>query len=166
MFHQWSDGSTANPRVEENVQADLEVTARFRSSGGVDIDWFAGHGIAPAEGQTWADLETMDPTGKGMTLKDDFLAGTDPNDPLSRFVAEAPVLEPGGAITLRWSSVPGRSYGIEWSHNLAGWTEVESAPGVPLRVPASEDGGLSGVSFDDPSTTPGAPVFFRIKVMP
>jgi len=165
-FHRWSDGITTNPRTDVNVQADLNVTAHFRSTGGVDIDWYASHGIAPGVGETWADLENIDWTGKGMTLREDFIAGTDPNDPRSRFAAEASVMEPGGAVTLRWSSVPGRSYGIEWSHNLATWHELESAPGVPLRVPAAAEAGHSEASFDDPSTTPGAPVFFRLRVIP
>jgi len=162
MFHQWSDGSTANPRVEENVQADLEVTARFRSTGGVDIDWFAYHGFTPGEGETWADLEMKDPTGKGMTLKDDFLAGTDPNDPRSRFAAESPVIGAGGELTLRWTSIEGKTYGIQWSNNLAVWHDAESAPGQPLRVVAAA-GTHSETSLPSPSA---APVFFRIFVVP
>ena len=165
-FHEWSDGSTANPRVDENVQADIEVTAHFRSTGGVEIDWYAGHGIAPGAGQTWADLDGLDWLGKGMTLREEFIAGTNPNDPQSRFVAEPPLKGPGGLITLRWSSIAGRTYGVEWSQNLQTWQELETTPGVPLRVPAALDAGHSEISFDDPSTTPGAPIFFRVRVNP
>jgi hypothetical protein len=163
VFLNWSDGSTANPRTDESPTADLNLTARFRSLGGVDIDWYVGHGIAPGTGQTWADLDDIDLLGKGMTLADEFLAGTDPNDPNSRFAAESPVPGPGGTLILRWSSVEGKTYGIEWSPDLAIWDDIETAPGEPLMVPATVGDNLTEVSLTPPA---GTSVFFRVKVIP
>jgi len=174
VFHQWSDGSNANPRVEENVQANLEVTARFRSAGGVDIDWFAGHGIAPGEGQTWADLDGIDWLGKGMTLSQEFIAGTDPNDPRSRFFCEPPQLFfnpylqssfPEGVL-LRWSSVAGRMYLIEFSTDLETWSPLLNYAANPLLLPASEEGETTEWIFPPPLVQEGSPLFFRILVIP
>ncbi len=165
-FSRWSDGVTDNPRRDLAVTGPIEVTAHFHSKARVDIDWYADHGIAPGAGQTWADLDATDWLGKGMTLQQEFLAGTVPNDPLSRFAAEVPVMGPGGAIILRWSSVPGRSYGIEWSNDLAAWQDLESAPGLPLVAPAAAAAEHTEVSFDNPSDAAGAPVFFRVRVIP
>ncbi len=35
IFHVWSDGSTENPRIDNNVTDDVEVTAHFESSVGI-----------------------------------------------------------------------------------------------------------------------------------
>jgi hypothetical protein len=163
-FYQWSDGSTTNPRLDENIQTDLTLTAFFRSTGGVDIDWYAEHGITPVEGQSWADLDAVDWLGKGMTLQDEFVAGTNPNDPASTFRPAAPKREADGSITLSWSSVPGRSYRVEWSSDLDQWNVLESSPGVVVQVPAAETGDSTSVNFDDPTAEPHSSAFFRIQV--
>jgi hypothetical protein len=166
VFTGWSDGSMANPRGDQNVSRDIQATARFQSAGGVDIDWYAGHGIAPGEGQTWSDLDSLDWIAKGMTLQQEFIAGTDPNDPLSRFDAEPPVVGPGGVVTLAWSSVAGKTYGIKWSPDLEAWHELESAPGAPLRVPAAAGTNRTVSTFDNPADSPEAALFFLVFVDP
>lgn len=44
FFVQWSDGSTANPRTDAHVVADLEVTAQFAQNGGFVVKPVAGPG--------------------------------------------------------------------------------------------------------------------------
>jgi hypothetical protein len=150
-FHQWSDGSTANPRTDENVQADIEVTAHFRSLGGVDIDWYVTHGIFPGDGQTWADLDVTDRFGKGMTLREEFLAKTDPNDPQSRFVTDAPV-RVGTTVEIHFQpSSPDRRYTLWRSTDLADWSSVPGQVNVP---------GGSGPLIDD--TPPVRNAFYRV----
>ena len=95
MFVRWSDGSTANPRTEENVQSDLEVTARFRSLGGVDIDWYADHGILPGAGETWADLDLRDEDG------DSQATGT-----TTEWMFTPPAVDPGKPMMFRVSITP------------------------------------------------------------
>jgi hypothetical protein len=51
-----------------------------------------------------------DPTGKGMTLEQDYLAGTDPNDPNSILRITAESFSSGGtSAMLTWDSVTTRS---------------------------------------------------------
>jgi hypothetical protein len=70
-----------------------------------------------------------DPTGKGLTITQDYLAGTNPNDANSvlRITAESFAPLPGNSISanLTWSSVPTRYYHIQKSRDLTktNWTD-------------------------------------------
>ncbi len=65
----------------------------------------------------------------------------------------------GGDVNLRWESVPGKTYGILQSTNLSNWTEVVSAPGQLLRVPAAT-GNRTEAQLNAPV---GPAAFYRIK---
>ena len=82
-----------------------------------------------------------DPTGKGMTLEQDYLAGTDPTNAGSVLKITGESLSSGGAITaLTWDSVPSRFY------------YIQKSPG--LSSPVWTDSGLGLVSpFAGPTTT-------------
>ena len=55
-----------------------------------------------------------DPTGKGMTIGQDYVAGTDPNNVNSILRITSENFTPGGAnASLTWESVPTRLYYIE-----------------------------------------------------
>ena len=166
VFFTWSDGVPTAGRTDTQVQGPLTVTARFRSTGGVDIEWFLDNGFEPGDGETWADLDNKDPIGKGNTLLEDFLAGTDPRDPASRFDARVVEITPGGEVELDWFSAPGKTYGIEWATDAGNWSEVESQPGVPLRVPAAPSGARTSFRFPSPVMPPPGRMFFRAKVVP
>jgi hypothetical protein len=78
----------------------------------------------------------LDDDQDGTTNLQEFYAGTDPQDPDSRF--EILELKHGtGSPLLRWSSVPGKSYRITWSENLLTWQYLESYPGQPMTVTAA-----------------------------
>ncbi len=110
-FVEWSDGVPTAARRDLNVTESIAVVARFRSVGGVDIDWYAGHGIEPGAGQDWSDLDVLDFRGKGLTLRQEFIAGTDPNDPRSLFdVAISSFIS--DKITLTWRGLPQRRYRV------------------------------------------------------
>jgi len=67
-----------------------------------------------------------DPTGKGMTIGQDYLAGTDPNNPDSVLRITAESFGSGGtSASLTWNSVPTRYYYIEQTPGLSSpdWTE-------------------------------------------
>ena len=66
-----------------------------------------------------------DPTGKGMTIAQDYLAGTDPNDPESVLRITALKANPVGSVaTSTWTSVSSRLYYMEERTNLTAgaWT--------------------------------------------
>ncbi|MGP8199328.1 MAG: hypothetical protein ACLQU4_07490 [Limisphaerales bacterium] len=66
-----------------------------------------------------------DPTGKGMTVGQDYLAGTDPNNANSILKITSGSFSTGGTSgTLTWNSVPTRHYYIEETLSLspANWT--------------------------------------------
>jgi len=71
-----------------------------------------------------------DPTGKGMTVGQDYLAGTDPNNPgsLLRITQETFFFLPAGAATratFTWDSVPSRYYHLQTTPGLSpsAWTD-------------------------------------------
>ena len=85
-----------------------------------------------------------DPTGKGMTIAQDYLAGTDPNNVNSVFRITAESFSSGGtAATLTWDSVTTRYYYILKTPSLSSpvWTDsglgLVIPPPVPQRRPVS-----------------------------
>jgi len=67
-----------------------------------------------------------DPDGDGMSNREEYLAGTNPTNSLSRLEIIASVFASGGTNgSLTWSSVPARSYFIEKALDLSSpvWTD-------------------------------------------
>lgn len=98
---------------------------------GLPIAWeliyFGQTGLSP----------TADPTGKGMTLLEDYLAGTDPTNANSLFRITAESFSPGGTnADLRWESVRTRFYTIQSTPDLTSpdWTDS----GLGLIAPSTE----------------------------
>lgn len=95
-----------------------------------------------------------DPTGKGMTIGQDYLAGTDPNNPAS--VLRITSINHGGtppAFTMvTWLSVPTRYYILQERPSLSNgsWTDY-------LNLPTP---GWNSAGFDDANATNE---FFRVE---
>lgn len=53
----------------------------------------------------------------------EYLAGTDPLDPSSVFAAEE-IAVSSDTITLKWSSVPGKTYRVWQTYDLVAWVVV------------------------------------------
>ncbi|MBU6411302.1 MAG: hypothetical protein KGR98_13030, partial [Verrucomicrobia bacterium] len=68
-----------------------------------------------------------DPTGKGMTITQDYLAGTDPNNSNDVFRITS-VARAGDQTTLDWSSKSNRAYYVQFTPSLspASWTSVST----------------------------------------
>ncbi len=156
VFDSWSDGVTANPRAEDGVAGDVEAAARFRSLGGVAIDWYADHGLTPGTGDDWSDLDGQDPAGKGTTLLAEYIADTDPHDILSRLRATGVIPGPPPEITFVPSSQQ-RMYRLQYTEDLRSgiWSDV------PGQTPRPGTGAWDALS--DPEFLSG-PRFYRIKV--
>jgi hypothetical protein len=102
---------------------------------------------------------SADPTGKGMTIAQDYLAGTDPNNASSRLQITQFTTRPGGVnVSLTWSSVPTRLYYIQKETNLltAGWTDS----GLGAIAPAG--GSTTSAGFTDTAATNR---FYRVQAM-
>lgn len=100
----------------------------------------------------------LDYLGKGMTIAQDYIAGTDPNDPSSLLRITAGTFKTGGTnVSLTWSSVPTRIYYIQKIPSLdtTNWTDS----GLGLIAPALS--AYSTASFNDTNATSR---LYRVKV--
>jgi hypothetical protein len=100
-----------------------------------------------------------DPTGKGMTIQQDYLAGTDPNNPDSVLRITEQGFSSGGTNgTLTWNSVPTRYYYIQKALTLDSnsWTYS----GLGLISPSA--GSTTTLGFTDTN----APArFYRVQAV-
>ncbi|MEY3894494.1 MAG: hypothetical protein RLZZ214_13 [Verrucomicrobiota bacterium] len=106
---------------------------------GVDTD---GDGMADAwELVNFGNLDDGagdDPDGDGVTNLNEYLAGTDPNDPASKLAITNYTTTPGGTSTsLTWQSVPTRNYFIEESLDLSAGSWFDSGLNLILSDGAS-----------------------------
>ena len=75
--------------------------------------------------------------GDGTTNLEEYLAGTNPTDPLSRFWLQ-PVSFEAGALHLRFAAAADHSYTVEWAPLLPllpllpPWTAIYDVPAEPL----------------------------------
>jgi hypothetical protein len=98
----------------------------------------------------------VDSDGDGVSDYAEFVAGTDPTLPSSRFRISAINRLGDGSVRLTWTSVSGRGYRIYGSSNLISWTAASA------WIQA-----VSGTTICTlPPPAPEAPRFFRIEVRP
>jgi len=98
-----------------------------------------------------------DPTGKGVTLGQDYLAGTDPTNAASILRITSGTFGRGGAnVSLTWNSVPVRFYYLQKEINLASNNWADSGLGVILPS--------AGASTTAGFTDTNAPMrFYRVE---
>jgi hypothetical protein len=110
--------------------------------------WLTQYGLPAGSGPN------SDPTHKGMTLGQQYIAGLNPNDPnsLFQFVGILPVQQ---GVQVLWSSVAGKLYSLEQGVSLNG----------PFSVLQSNIVATAGTnSFVVPMPTNGATLFLRVLV--
>jgi ABC-type transport system substrate-binding protein len=116
-------------------------------------EWLEMWGLPPD-----TDPET-DPLGKGMTYREQFIAGMNPLDPDSvfRFLQIKP--EENG-IALSWSGFSQRAYALERSSDLGRtWIVIEENIFVFAITP-----GPITFSYTDTTATGSGPYFYRVRV--
>jgi len=100
-----------------------------------------------------------DPTGKGMTIAQDYLAGTNPNEVNSVLLITAESFTPGGtSSSLTWDSEPTRQYYILENTNLATANWLDS--GLGLIAPSA--GSSTTAGFTD---TKAPARFYRVQAV-
>jgi hypothetical protein len=115
-----SIATTGSETITENATI-TRTDAGGDSTGGLPNSWWSQYFQNPAD---W--VADADPDGDGFTNAQEHALGTDPTNPASRFAAQSPERN-GNDITIRWSSVPGKTYQVESKSDLTGtWQDVGS----------------------------------------
>ncbi|MGI9240376.1 MAG: sulfatase-like hydrolase/transferase, partial [Verrucomicrobiales bacterium] len=130
------------PRRADN-DADLLPNA-YELANGLDPD-------SPKDAA--ADLD-----GDGNTNYEEWLAGTDPNDP-SEFFRVVDLQKASEQISLTWPSVIGRSYQLRWSVDMEAWNPGEILPGTGDELQASFD--LTELGLEESPR-----VYVRVSIVP
>ena len=96
----------------------------------------------------------QDDDGDGSRNSEELAAGTNPYDATDQFRITL-TTSANGALTIQWSSVPGKSYTIESSETLTGrWAAL---PDATIRATASS----ASHSFPVPATTR----YYRVSLL-
>lgn len=99
---------------------------------------------------------TADSDGDGQSDAAEAIAGTNPNN-AADFLRILSIAPSGAEVTLTWASVPGKSYRVETSTGLSGWS-AEGRPAVPAAAsPATSTSSTLPLS--------AGPMFYRIVVI-
>jgi alpha-tubulin suppressor-like RCC1 family protein len=147
---------------ETLVTGDVDMdnnTATFAVTLWTDSD---GDGMPDDYEAQFPFLDPLDPNdagldhdGDGLSNLEEYLAGTDPGDPLSYLRITAVGIGEGRAVVIVWGSAPNRFYTIERTADLkAGFTPlVEHIPATPPEN-----------VFVDSGATNSAQFFYRVRV--
>jgi hypothetical protein len=149
VFDGWSDGVETAARHDTNVTHHIEAEALFRSEGGVEIAWYAQYGIAPGGDETWADVDLRDPHGKNMSLRDEFVALTNPTNPISLFEIIEIGLGPPCLVYFN-PSATNRVYTLQYRPCLTDntWTNIPGQTRVPGGAqPLTNEPGIDNAGF-------------------
>jgi len=97
-----------------------------------------------------------DTDGDGMTDYAEFIAGTDPTNPLPPHFRLSAQRQPNNSVRLSWTSSVGRGYRVEGSTNARVWTPISDW----IRAASAT------TTFTLPPPATGAPYLFRVEVQP
>jgi hypothetical protein len=127
---------TRNPSAaagSERRLITLENMMAFTADG-LDLDVFQRPAVLGLQMQNWLNgtlgqgaNTNADSDGDGMTNRQEFLAGTNPNDRGSRLKLDGFLHDPAkGEQTLTWRAKRGVRYRVQSSENLSSWTTDNS----------------------------------------
>jgi hypothetical protein len=136
--------------------AQVNATARDGDGDGIPDWWMLDHFGHADPRESDRSRAQDDADGDGQNNLAEYLAGTGPGNPASRFAVTGVVRQAGGAFTITWSSVPGKVYQVQAALSPAG--------------PYSPSGGViqatgSSASYTDPQPS-GSHGFYRVAVVP
>ncbi len=129
---------------------------------GIPDGWYLEFGFDP-RGPSIADVDS---DGDGFTNLEEFLLGTNPTDPTSRFQVTSVELNGDGHWTVTWTSVGGRTYSVEYTNDLNQPFEQAAV----VTEDAVADGVETTRTFVDDHSQTGGPTdtgrrFYRILLV-
>lgn len=135
--------STDRGRIEQ-IDLTVNLNTGMLLPDAWQIQYFGHTGVDPL----------ADPDHDGMNNWEEYVAGTNPTDPQSRF-AVIKVTPDSTGVTVEWSAVLGKTYSLERSDDLInGFTTIVS--GVAGAEPTTV--------YRDTNATGTGPYFYRVKV--
>ncbi len=147
------DGASSDLVWDASLTYALAVNPDDQDGDGLPRDWEIANGLNDND----PDDAIQDPDLDGQDNATEFLAGTDPRDGSSFFRIESLELAAGGGATLRWASVPGRTYQILYSPDLSDWFGFGAAGEVTAIGATTE--------FHDPGSPAPDRRFYIIRVI-
>jgi hypothetical protein len=146
----WMDWSGGTGEIATGVVIGAYVCSGYIYS--ANVGWINLGGGSPNVNPN------ADPTGKGMTIEQDYLAGTNPNEAASILEITGQSFSSDGAgATLSWNSVPARHYYIQETLSLSPANWITNRVGL-----ISPDGSSTTSSITDPRA---AQRFYRIQAV-
>lgn len=95
----------------------LSVTEQDTDSDGMPDSWEDAHGL-----QSGINDASGDPDMDGKSNLQEYISGTDPQDDQS--VLQVEQITAGGAVTLEFTAIGGKTYTVEYSDDLATWAKL------------------------------------------
>ena len=119
---------------------------------GTPVPWLMANGFT----NNFAAAELSDPDGDKVPTWQEYMAGTNPRDPNSKFVVRSLTQSTAsGPFQLKFSTVIGRTYRVEAATSLGSWQVLQAGiAGSGGDVTVTDNRNLSGVSA----------VFYRVVV--
>jgi len=120
--------SVSNPGgIATSLPATLTVSAPDSDSDGMPDYWESAHGLNPLINDAG-----LDPDHDGMSNLNEYLAGTDPQDPNSVFHLDL-ITDTAGNLRLQFQAASNHTYSVQSATGLSGWTEMTSVPAAPTN---------------------------------
>jgi len=140
-----------NPR---NVGGTVDIGAyEFQSPQSlISYAWLQQYGLAIDP-----TIDSADPDGDGLNNWQEWQAGTSPTDALSTLRLLTPI-QIGLDLVVRWASVPGKYYFLDWTTNLGAPPIFEP---LATHLPASA---TNTTTFTHTNATSLGPLFYRVGV--
>jgi hypothetical protein len=107
---------------------NVRYQVQFDASGSLlYANWAAAHFPNPNAPNA---AQTADPDGDGQTNEQEFLAGTNPNNPASRLSVTHLSRQPNGDLSVSFQTVPGNRYRLMLTNDLQAYTPQ----GIPITA--------------------------------